>query len=113
MARRLTREQRLNELTAVEQAMLGGEWLRPCDLAKATGLNTAVVLSVLRGLALEHKVTRREFLVGRLHQGRDRLRKTSRLVVQYRKVLPLSPFPAWLQPPAPTFTGTIRRVTAR
>ena len=93
--------------------MLGGEWLRPCDLAKATGLNTAVVLSALRWFAAEHKVSRREYLIERMHQGRDRLRRTSRLIVEYRKVLPLSPFPAWLQPPAPKLTGTLRRVTAR
>lgn len=110
MARKLTPEQRQQEVEAVEQALLAGEWLRPCGIAASTGLSTAVVLSVLRAMAVEHQVSRREYTVERLHQGRDRTRKTSRLIVEYKRMPAPVKYPSWLMPKAPKLKGVRRLV---
>lgn len=110
MARRLSEEQRQTEIRTVEQALLADEWLRPCVIAATTGLSTAVVLSVLRTLQQDFQVARREYLIERLHQGRDRTRKTSRLIVEYKRICYEAKFPAWLMPPAPRLKGRRRLV---
>lgn len=72
--------------------------MRPCQIASKANLKTAVVLSALRELG----ATRREYFIPRLHQGTDRIRKTSRLIVEYRlapAVLDLSLFPSFLLHP--------------
>ena len=98
------------EMAAVEQALLAGEWMRPCVIAVATGLSTAVVLSALRAMAADNQVSRREYLIERLHQGRERTRKTSRLIVEYKRIAVTARYPAWLMPPAPKLKGRRRRV---
>lgn len=111
MARRISEEQRQHEIKTVERALLAGEWMRPCVISATTGLTTAVVLSALRMLQQDHAVGRREYVIERLHQGRDRTRKTSRLIVEYKRISREVKFPAWLMPPAPRLKGRRRLVT--
>lgn len=100
--------QREAELDAVLAVLGDSEWHRPSAIARQTNLNTAVVLSALRVL----NVLRREYITPRLHHGRDRIRKTSRLIVEYRLVTsPVALYPSFLLPPAPNFQGVVRRIT--
>jgi DNA-binding IclR family transcriptional regulator len=75
-----------------------GEWHRPSELARRTGANVAKVLASLRSLSVTHSIARREYLVPRLHHGRDRVRKTSRLIVEYRLVKTAT-YPSFLLAP--------------
>lgn len=77
-----------------------GEWHRPSDLASLANINTAQVLAALRSLRMTHSISRREYLVPRVHHGRLRTRKTSRLVVEYRlNRIPV--FPTFMWAPRP------------
>ena len=94
MSRTVTPAQRQAEIDAVKTVMEDQEWLRPSTIASLANLKTAVVLSALRALDAD----RQEFLIPRLHHGADRVRKTSRLVVEYRlrSAVDFSSFPPFL-----------------
>lgn len=77
-----------------------GEWHRPSALASVANLNTAQVLAALRSLRMSHSISRREYLVPRLHHGRVRTRKTSRLIVEYR-LNRMPTFPTFMWAPRP------------
>jgi DNA-binding IclR family transcriptional regulator len=75
-----------------------GQWHRPSDLASRAGMNVAAVLAALRSLSTTHCIDRRERLVPRMHHGRQRIRKTSRLIVEYRLLKPAA-YPSFLLAP--------------
>ncbi len=101
MGRKISHQQAAFELAAVREAFKKCGWVRPLEVATATTLSVKTVLDILTRLKQDRdvEVQRREYWVPRLHHGRDRTRRTSRLVVEYRVLFKRKTvYPTWLMP---------------
>lgn len=110
-----TPEQAAVEMRAASKVLrANGRWMRPLDVARESGQALGVALAALLRMHRAGLVERRAYLVPRVHVGRERVRKTSREIVEYRIVIKHRlVFPDWLSPPfvpPPAAARTVHRL---